>query len=844
MRVSWEWLNEYVDCSGISPQELAEQLTHAGLEVDDIEHLGAKFKQVVVAKVAKLDPHPNADKLRLVTVDAGEHGTQQVVCGAPNVAEGITIAFALDGATVLNRKDGSSFVLGAATIRGVESRGMVCSLDELGLSEQYEATGDGIWVLDDVLKNPTIGQPLEDALNLPTDVVLHTAPTANRGDWMSMVGVARDVAALLNRPVTLPDVTLLPVQGESDISITLSNKELCSYYSGVTMTGLTMQPSPAWMQARLEAAGVRSHNILVDVTNYVMLEWGQPLHAFDAGRLIEQYGNSGKVSIDVRHGKAGEAFTSLDDEEHTLSETAVTIDANGNAVALAGVMGGKTTEIEDKSQQVFLEAAVFDGAAIRKSAKSLGMRSESSARFERGVDAAQCALACARAVQLYQQLAGANISSVVADGCADAADVTLTLRLARIEAILGAAVAKAEVVDILSRLGFEITNDDSKSQALTLRVPSYRQVDVTREIDVIEEIARITGYDDIPDALPPSAAPVAYSARQQFLKALHSTLQGAGLQEVMTNSLVGPKFLETMNLSWPERTQVTVTNSHSPDHTLLRQTVLPSLLEVAKTNTAPNISAGGDASVWVYELGRIFEKRGKANDKASGVVEKRALAALMMGSPVSAQWQQGNEKQAATDFYTAKGVIETLMAVLGVVGNTAFIAPKTEKEGLRNDLHPGQQAAVQVLGKTVGSVGVLHPAWQKRLKLRQTPVVFELDAEQLFKLLKQQSAKVEVATSDELSSYPMVTRDMAFVAADGVTHADIVAAITALDEALIQDVVLFDEYRGEHVDAGHRSLAYRLVLQCQEKTLTDERVNTVTDRVKHALSHQYSVTFR
>lgn len=846
MKISWNWLNTFVDLSGLSPEDLSERLTNAGLEVDGIERTGAAFNGVVVGKITAVDPHPDADKLRLVTVSTGDV-IQQVVCGAPNVRPEALIAFARVGDAVVNRKDGSLFTLTPAKIRGVVSEGMICAIDELGLGESYQQNEDGIWILNDILIADNIGQPLTKALGLEGDVVLDTAPTANRGDWMSVLGVARDIAALIDRPVTLPElkpeVTEAVAKAKNTsptFSIALADKGLCPVYYGAKLNNISIQPSPAWMQNALAAAGVRSINNVVDITNIIMLLWGQPLHAFDANALASE-----GSTIGVRHAKAEETLVTLDGETRTLSDTNVVITADDTPVAMAGLMGGEATEIRDDSTELFLEAAMFNSAAIRHSAKALGMRTEASARFERGVDLAQCRDALSHAIQLLQEYAGAQLELVVMDGQASAPEQVIELRLDRIPVILGKAIPQTDVTAILERLGFGINQTEG---VLSVTVPSYRQQDVPREIDLLEELARIAGYDDVPDALPPMTQPVAFSQRQQFLTMVHSAMRGQGLQEVMTNSLVGPNFLNTMGVhNWDERSQVKVTNSHSPEHTLMRQALLPSLLQVVQTNTASNIApllAGNqpDAALWIYECGRVYQKRGKAGDKHSGVVEKRTLGGLMLG-----QLQTGLTKQPVADYYAAKGALENLFAQLGLSDQVVWTANSDDEL-----LHPGQTAAVAIGKKSVGTVGVVHPLTVERLKLRQTPVVFELDLEQLYKCWKQSVASVS-PDADEPSLYPLITRDMAFKAPLELSHAAILAVIEQEAQAIRKDSAdapelaacnVFDEYTGEHVEAGHRSLAYRLVWQHKEKTLTDDLVQQATDRVKHALSHQCPITFR
>ncbi|MDH4378298.1 MAG: phenylalanine--tRNA ligase subunit beta [Vampirovibrionales bacterium] len=837
MKISWNWLNDFVNLHGIAPEDVAERLTNAGLEVEEVERRGAAFSGVIVARIMAVDPHPNADKLRLVTVNTGANETMQVVCGAPNVRPNSTIAYAPLGASVLNRKDGGRFTLGEATIRGVVSKGMICSLDELGLTERYSQDEDGIWVIPEaVLDMPQLGQLLIEALGLPTDAILHTAPTANRGDQMCHVGVAREVAALTERTVTLkPPTIAAPTAPLSNWSVALDDPTVCQYYAGALLEGITIGPSPAWLAARVEAAGMRSINTLVDVTNYIMLAYGQPLHAFDASKLDA---NDASVAIGVRRATEGETLVTLDDETRLLTNESIVITANNQPEALAGVMGGQTTAITDATTHLFLEAAVFPTATTRRSAKSVGLRTEASARFERGVDATVCREALFKAIELLQQLAneaGQTIPNWVGlvETTPPMADTTpITLRLDGMATLLGITISEEESTRILSTLGFNIAKGEQNTLKVT--VPSYRSTDVTREIDLIEEIIRITGYGDIPESLPLHTQALRASKRQQALNKLHTVLRGAGLNEIMTNSLLGPEVLEKTATHWPEAQQVVISNAHSPEHTLLRQSLLPNLLLAAQHNAAQ-----GQPNVPVYELGRVYERRGKATEKATGVVERRALGALLMGDLITGRWQSDMPMRAA-NFYDLKGITEQVLAAFGIAVRFESILDKPE---LYPSLHPGQSAKIVTKsgGKTLGTLGQLHPALAETLKFRQTVWVLEMDVEQLLKLSAQQTANAEPF---EPSPYPAVSRDVAFVAPNSVSHQQLVDAIAALNDPSITGWTVFDEYRGEHIETGHRSLAYRLTLQHQEKTLTDADIQTATDRVKHALSHHCSVTFR
>lgn len=821
MRVSLEWLQEYVDIAGLAPEAIAESLTNSGLEVEGIEYIGPKFNGVVVGKVLALAPHPNADKLRLVTVDLGQSQTQ-VVCGAPNVRENILIAFAQEGATVLSRKDNTLFTLGRAKIRGVESAGMVCSLDELGLETQYDKTEDGIWPLDGIAKADQLGQDLKTVLNLQGDVVLEVAPTANRGDCMSLMGVAREVAALFDRPLKFPEVLEQAGNGACGISIQLSDPDVCRYYAGAAVKSVKVGPSPDWMARRLLAAGVRSISNVVDITNYVMLETGQPLHAFDQNKLTAQ------GRLDVRRARTGEKITTLDDVERTLTEESVLIAMDDRPVALAGLMGGANTEMDDQSTGLFLESAYFNPAAIRKSAKSVGLRSEASARFERGVDIENCRKAMLRAVELLQKYAGAELTAIVESPLPEKVTQKVALHYQRIEKILGLAIEPTAIHNILEKLGFGFEPAEESGHVL-VSVPSFRQEDVTREIDVIEEVIRIYGYDKVPYTLPQKTGTSVPSLRARTVRTLAEALRGQGLQEVMTTSLIGQSLLDKTGFTVNPEQLLQVLNSHSSDHTLMRQSLLPSILEVAKFNQAQ-----GNEDVWIYELGRTYFKLGKANLKNSGVAERLCLAGLITGSVSEGDWH----RKEPADFYLLKGILENLFGALNLENQLSF----TPAQEVRY-LHPGKSASI-LLGeksKEVGLIGELHPEVRKTLKLRHPVYVFELNVEAVYKALKQTR---QVTKAVEVSHFPAMKRDMALMAPNALSHREILAVLEKAQEPLLRKVELFDEYRSEQLGADKRSLAYRLIFQSDEATMTDAEIDQRLKRLKDALAESLPIQFR
>lgn len=820
MRVSLEWLNELVTIDGLAPDVIAEALTNAGLEVESIETLGGEFSGVLVGKVDAVEPHPNADRLRLVQVNLGSLGVNRVVCGAPNVAPGMRIAYAQIGAKVLNRKEGGLFELKPAVIRGVESTGMICSLEELGLQDQYPSPGDGIWPVNDYATDADLGKDLKTVLNLTPDTVLEVTPNANRGDLMSMRGVAREVAALFKRPLSLPVVNTDTPAQSSPFQIRLEDAGVCQYYAGAVLENVTIGESPDWMKKRLLHSGIRAINNVVDITNYVMLEFGQPLHAFD----IHKLGQHGTVG--VRSARSGESFRSLDGVDRPLVSQSVVVTFDDRPIALGGVMGGEETEISDTTRHVFLESAYFPSASNRKSARSVGLRTESSARFERGVDPAACESAFYRAVALLKELAGATLQSVAKDDHRDMKPLDVSFSFNRMTQILGLDIPCQEAQAILTNLGFEITPEASPDR-LQVRVPTFRGQDVTREIDLIEEVIRIYGYDNIPYTLPKDTVAPVRSFRSRLLDNIRQGMVGSGLTEVATHSLIGEALLRRTGCSQDPETTIHVANSQSIDHTFLRQSLTPNLLEIAKFNQAQ-----GNDDIWIFELGKTYVKRRPAQEKDAGVEEILYLGGLLMNGPREGVWHQTLE----TDFYTAKGVVENLFAQLNLQKS-----PRWRPLADRPSMHPGQAASISV-GKTeVGVVGRLHPSLQEELKFKAPVYLFELNVEALFEILQGQPQTVAV---EALSAFPSVKRDIAFSASKTVTHQEVIRTLAKVNEPLLQDIQLFDEYTGAQLEAGTRSLAYRLTLQSTTGTLTEKEIDAAMDKLKRQLAMQLPVTFR
>ena len=749
MQVSYEWLNEYVDLSGITPEEISHALTMSGLEVEEIEDVKPKFTNIITAKIEKIDNHPNADKLHLVTVNTGA-ATKTVVCGAQNIEVGQVIPYASVGSKVLDRKTGEQFELTPAVIRGVESQGMLCSQDELGLDGLQEE--DGILILNRLLKDVKLGEPLEKVLNINDEIIFHTAPTANRGDQMSVIGIAREISALFNRKMKL---SLMTPQEEkkADFKVEIKDDEICKYYSIAVLKDITIKPAPEFIQRRVIAGGMRPINNVVDITNYVMLEYGTPLHAFDYDKLNKY--------LCVRYANMGEKLTTLDEVERTMTDKTVVISKENEAVCLAGVFGGNNSEIDDNSKNLALEAAYFTPHTNRKSARSVGYRSEASARFERGVDIGLVKQGLYQAVNLLIKYADAKFEGISEAGKDQLEPIEITLRDSEIRRILGVSIEQDKCIEILENLGFELLGKNQ--MAAKFKVPSYRRNDVYREIDLIEEVSRIAGYENIPPTLPNINEGATISDETRTIKLINELFLGQGYSEIISTSLTGDSFLKNYMTSLDDKTRVDVINPQSEDATSLRQELIPNLLNIVKNNFD-----NGNKSLKLYEIGKTFKAKDEPNEDFSGVLEERKISGCIFGHTNNEYW---NKKETA-DFYTIKGVLENLFELLGLTKRIVFSPLKEDKKFM----HPYQTATIELLGKNpmnIGYVGKIHPVLSDKLKFNQDLFVFEINLEILLKNINFNN----VVKYKKLPISTPVLRDIAFVVEDKTTDTDIMKAI-------------------------------------------------------------------
>ena len=814
MQVSLNWLNELVDLKDISVEQIAHELTMSGLEVEETEEVKPKFTNIITAKIEKIDNHPNSDHLHLVTVNTGKE-TKTVVCGAQNIQVGQVIPYASVGSKVLDRKTGEQFELTPAVIRGVESQGMLCSDDELGVSGRNYQEEDGILVLNRIFPNVGLGLNVEDVLGFEKDYILHTAPTANRGDQMSVIGIARELSALFNRPMHAPLPNTLR-NGQTQFKVEIKDNDVCKYYSIGVLKGITIKPSPDWMQKRISASGMRPINNVVDITNYVMLEFGTPLHAFDYDKL--------NGYLCVRRAEEGEKLVTLDEVERTLTHDTVVIATENKPVCLGGVFGGNNSEIDENTKNLALEAAYFTPQSNRKSARSVGYRSDACARFERGIDIEAVPLGLMRAVELLEKYADASFEGMTDTGSCKLEPVTITLRYAQIKRILGCEIDNEKSLTILEKLGFKILGKNEA--ACRVEVPSFRADDVTREIDLIEEIARINGYDQIAPTLPNRTSTADISSAERVINKIHSLMRSAGLNELQTSSLIGEPLLKQFNISFDKENAIYVENPASEDFAMLRQTLMASLLNCMKYNYD-----NGQKDFWGYEIGRSYLKVAEADEKSAGVKETLTLAGVITGNVQNSLWQSTGK----VDFYTVKGMVDKVLEELGLSKRIKYSlladSPLAQSHGC---LHPYKTAVLTMLGKqpeVVGYYGEIHPELRTKLKLNQDAFLFKLDLNLVISAVNE-----SVVRFKKLPQYPEVQRDLAVIVPNKTSWEELKNIVKkGISNNVFQGCEVFDVYEGEHVQEGFKSVAFRIKMQDLNATMTDDVIETQMANLRSVL---------
>lgn len=784
MKVSLSWLRTYTDLE-MDVGRLAHKLTMAGLEVEAVYDRYAFLDNVLVGRITAVGSHPRADKLTLCQVDTGER-QHRVVCKAPNAAQGMLAPLALPGTVLI---DGS--ILTAATIRGEHSHGMLCSEAELGLGPD----GSGLMVLDG---NLTPGTPLNRALNL-SDPVLDIDLTPNRPDCLSFIGIAREIAAFQGTSLRRPAIDLPETQGHINdhASVVIEAPDHCPRYTARLMEQITVGPSPFWLQDRLLSVGLRPINNLVDITNFVMLETGQPLHAFDFDQLA-------KKRIVVRTARKGELFTTLDEKERQLDAQMVMICDGQRAVGIGGVMGGMNSQIEPTTTRVLLESAYFDAASIRKTAKKLGLNTDASHRFERGMDAGGTLLAIDRAAALITELGKGRLRGGTIDvqhSVPQPPVIDLSVRATN--RVLGTDLKMDLMAGLLKSVEFGVRPMDD--QTIRVRTPSFR-VDVSRPQDLMEEVARLWGYEKIPTTF--SAIPVKSAAPPKWLlrcRRVRELLVGLGFSEAINYSFIHSASCDRLEFGEddPRRRTVRLLNPLTEDQTVLRTSLIAGLLETMQRNIVRQ-----SKTLRLFEIGNIY----LATHADAQPDEQEMLAGLWTGQRQSDGWYARPE---ACDYYDLKGVVETLLTSLKV-RDTQFARLETDQCTYSR---PGASAEIRIAGETVGLIGEVRPRVLKTYNLKQAAFVFELNLRQLLEHVP------DVVFARPLSRYPSVTRDATLIVDQKVEADTLIRHVRQLDQSLVEDVRLFDLFHGHPVPVGHKSVSLRIVYQSETQTLEDDSVN-------------------
>ena len=807
MKASLQWMNEYVPLDLNRPaQELADELTQAGIPVEEVLSMDPGLKKIYTGKIVEITKHPDADKLQVCQVqclsEEGEEITKQIVTAATNVAVGQIVPVAYHKSRLA---DGTEIKKGK--LRGVTSEGMFCSVAEFGISSDLvrPEEAQGIYIFPE---GTPIGLDIKEALMLD-DTVYEFELTANRADCFSMVGLSREFGIMTNQKALFP-VIMVNETGESiegKASVAIEAHDLCTRFTSRLVTNVTIEPSPLWMQNRLRNSGIRPINNVVDVTNYVMLELGQPMHAYDYDCVADH-------TLIARRAKAGETLTTLDGNERELDESMLIIADTKGPIGVAGVMGGLTSEVTDKTTNVLFEAAVFNGPSIRRTSKALGMRSEASGRFERGVNHKYTAYAIDRAAQLLQQICpSCKVSVGVIDVYPEPVEQrTVTFTAEQINDYLGTSIEKDRMIDILTKLEFGITVSGDTIEAL---VPTWRD-DVTGMPDIAEEVARIVSYDNIAPTIPVALlSSGGMTPKKALTKEVTHYLAHAGLSQIITFSFMHKDGLSNMMLPEGDSryTAIPILNPISEEFPYMRTTLVPAVIEAAKRNIAQQ-----NKDLWLFETANVYEP--KALPLTEVPHERPMACGIMMGKVTEAAW---NQAQRDTDFYDVKGVVDGLLTKLGL---TEFdIQPSTESY-----YHPGVSAHYTINGVTIANYGELHPQAVKNFDLPGKVYMFEIDLEAVL------SITVPAFRYKSFSKFPGISRDLAIVAPVSVASGEIIDLIKENGGDYLESVSIFDVYEGEHIEAGYRSLAYNLQFRSMEGTLNDEDIDGTIQAIIDALA--------
>ncbi len=811
MKFTLDWLKEYVDTGDLSPDTLAEHLTMLGLEVDSVTPLFSELQPLKTAKVLSVEAHPNADKLHLCEVAVGDD-TLSIVCGAPNVRKDLITAIALVG-TVM--PDGTK--IKASKVRGVKSHGMLCSERELGLSDSHE----GIMELSSDLEH---GMPLREALEID-DLLVEVDLTPNRPDCASVIGIAREVAGITRTPLTLPVEAATLVHSNRDFSVDVEDSEVCPRYAGRLIRNVSIKPSPWWVRKRLLAIGLRPINNVVDITNLVMMEYGQPLHAFDYDKL------AGKQII-VRHPRNNEkTFTTLDGEERTLERDMLMICDANEPVAVAGVMGGMNSEVSADTTNILLESACFNAISVRRTARRLKLASEASYRFERGVDPGGCVIAMERAVSLLCEIAGGEATQDGVDYYGGVRPLnSLKLRISKTSSLLGIDLNYDKIADVLQSIGIRCKPKDDDT--MWVNPPTFR-IDIAREVDLVEEVARLIGYNNIPTSLPTvSLSYPEQDPKRQLRNQTANLLADMGFSEAINYSFVTEKHLSMMQLAEDDsrRAQVPLLNPLSEEQSVMRTMLLPGLLE----NLKRNINFQKNA-VKIFEIGKVFTPQGE-NEQP---VEKERLTCILSGQrsggASSLYYSDDN-----VDIFDAKGMVELLLETLRLAGcaDDAIRFRPPEKNEIEVFADPGQCLLLESDQGTVGQLSRLRPEIAKQFGIKQDVFFIDLDFE-LLSNLKSASKNFK-----SLPVYPSVKRDIALLVPVNTKAGDLLDTIRSSKEKFIEHCEIFDVYQGKPLDAGMKSLAISVTYRSPTKTLTEKNVNKSHTKIITTLTSKFNGSLR
>ena len=810
MQVSIKWLKDYIDFTE-TPEQLADKLTMAGIPVENIIDPGEGLEKVVTGRIEKLEPHQNSDHLQICTMNVGQKENIIIVTGAQNVAEGQVVPVAMVGAHLPN-----GMKISKGKLRGVVSNGMLCSAQELKLDLEKlpEEQKTGIFILP---ADTPVGIPAKDVLGL-NDVVLEFELTANRADCFSVMGLVREIAAITGNKPHFPEIKLNEDDDTnlSDIfAVEIADPDLCSRFSTRMLKNVKIGPSPEWMQQRLEGAGIRSINNVVDVTNFVMIELGHPMHAYDYDQIAGQ-------KLIARRAVEGEELHMLDDTSRKAKGEMLVIADTEKAAGLAGIMGGFETEITDKTTTVVLESADFYGPCIRRTARACGLSSEASGRFERGIDSETTIKALDRAAQLLQEMGACTVCRGIVDVYPSPKQpVYITFTPEQINRHLGTEIAKETMLSIITSVGFEITKDENGE--ITVKVPSWRN-DVSRMADISEEIARLYGYDKIKSTLPEGASMQgSQSDKQTFIDKVKASLSAQGLCETISFALTNEATFDKLNIPQDDalRQAIPIMNPLSDEYPLIRTTLLSSVFD----NLSRNLARKND-DVALFEVGTVFFPKALPVTELPNETVK--IAGAITGRRHVHIWNQSNDM---VDFYDAKGIIEELFADLRITRYTV-------EAGTHYAMHPGKTALFKKGRDVLATIGEVHPAVLAAYGITKPVYIFELDAKTVMKYMAK-DFKYKA-----LPKYPAINRDLAMLVALDINSADIEKAMTkAAGQNLVQ-ITLFDVYTGKQVEAGKKSLAFALTFQSNDKTLTDAEVNTAIEKIIAKLQKDFNADLR